>query len=429
MLKKNAERRKIYLVLGMIFLLTLLLNILTPIIADDFGYSLNLDKEHLRGLKDIINFQIVHYNYWGGRSVAHTLVQLFLYLPKWIFNVLNSLCYTILIYLIYKIAKQDRNDNYYLLGIIFFALYFLTPVFGQNILWLTGSCNYLWTTTIILFLINLYLTNRNDSPIYRIFIFFLGLISGWTNENSAVGLIVILSLLTFLEIKDNKKIKVWKISGLIGSAFGFIIMIAAPGNYIRSSGYSEDISLIYKLFQRFLACTVGIFKYLLPLIVCLGVILIIFKFQKRKINRNLYIFLIGSIFTIYSMVMSPTFPERAWFSIIVFLLIATMTLVFNLEIKARASKYLKFLTIIIVLLFIVDYQKLIIDINSLNKTWSYRIEYINEHKSDKEIVLSSYKTTNRKNPLYGQIDITNNPKEWPNTDMEKYFKVESIAAK
>ena len=106
MYKKLSVENKTCLNLILIFLIILVLNILTPIIADDFGYSLNLDKERLRGLKDIINFQIVHYNYWGGRSIAHTLVQIFLYLPKGIFNILNSFCFTYLIYLIYKICKN-----------------------------------------------------------------------------------------------------------------------------------------------------------------------------------------------------------------------------------------------------------------------------------------------------------------------------------
>ena len=100
--KKTINKTIIILII--IFFLFLILNILTPIIADDFGYALNLDKNHLRGIKDIINFQIVHYSTWGGRSVAHTIAQFFLMLPKWIFNICNSLCFTYLVYLIYSIV-------------------------------------------------------------------------------------------------------------------------------------------------------------------------------------------------------------------------------------------------------------------------------------------------------------------------------------
>lgn len=426
---KKIKENKIYIVLAIIFLFTLLLNALTPIIADDFGYSLNLDKEHLRGIKDIINFQIIHYQYWGGRSVAHTLVQFFLWLPKWVFNICNSLCFTLLIYLIYRIAKQDKKDNLYLLGIIFFALYFITPVFGQNILWLTGSCNYLWTTTIIVFIINLYLSKGNDMVIYKILIFFLGIVAGWTNENTAVGLIIVLTILTFLEQKKNKKFSSWRILGLIGSIIGFIIMIIAPGNYLRSDSYQEELSLIAKLFHRFLNCTVGIFKYLYPLLIFLVIIFIISIYKKKKINKIFYLFVIGSFFNVYSMVLSPTFPERAWFSTIVFILIATITLCFELNIKSRISKYLKATFILLFIIFLLDYSTLIIDIKKLHDTWKYRIDYIKKNSDKEEFVFDIYTTDNKKNPLYGQMDIAEDPKIWPNEDLERYFKIKSIRIK
>lgn len=108
-LETNKKLRESIIILILIFFLFLILNILTPIIADDFGYALNLDKNHLRGIKDIINFQIVHYNAWGGRSVAHTIAQFFLMLPKWIFNIFNSLCFTCLIYFIYSISKNKKR--------------------------------------------------------------------------------------------------------------------------------------------------------------------------------------------------------------------------------------------------------------------------------------------------------------------------------
>ena len=429
MRKNILAKKNTYLILVIIFLLMLVLNALTPIIADDFGYSLNLDKEHLHGIKDIINFQIVHYNYWGGRSVSHSLVQFFLLLPKFIFNIFNSLCYTILIYLIYNIAKGDQKDKPWLLLVPFFALYFFTPVFGQNTLWLTGSCNYLWTTTIILFLINQYLTIKNDNLYSKIFLFLLGMGAGWTNENTAFGLIIILGMIILFDFKKTKKIQVWQISGLIGSIIGFIIMIIAPGNYIRSNGYTENISLISKLFQRSINCTTQAFKYLLPFIICLTILIVIYKYRKKKLDKKVYIFTIGTVFTIYPMVLSPTFPRRAWFSSLIFLLIPIIALIFDLEIKKEKLSYFKIAMLAISLLFIIDYSILLLDVNALNKTWRYRKEYIEKNKNSEKIIVPKYQPTNRKNPLYGQLDITDNPNEWPNTDIEKYFKIKSIVTK
>lgn len=428
---KDKKITKLIIMLIIIFFLFLILNILTPIIADDFGYALNLDKNHLRGIKDIINFQIVHYNTWGGRSVAHTIVQLFLMLPKWVFNICNSFCFTYLVYLIYRISKNNKKDNPILILFIFLILYFITPVFGQNTLWLTGSANYLWTTTIVLFLISIFMgdLNVNNNTFFSCFTFLLGICAGWTNENTAFGLIVILSLLTIKDKIKTKKVSSWKITGVLGSILGFIIMILAPGNYIRKDGYVEEISFFEKLINRFINCTTGIFKYLLPLICALVVFLIIYKYKNKKINVNALIFLIGSIFTVYPMVLSPTFPERSWFSIIIFFLIGILILFNDLDFSKKVKKYFGVVIIIVLLSFSIDYCFLIKDISKLNEVWKERFVYINKHKEDSEILLSPYETKNRKNPLYGQLDISKNPHDWPNNTIENYFKVKSIGLK
>lgn len=424
--EKKFNMTKIILVI--IFFLFLVLNILTPIIADDFGYALNLDKNHLRGIKDIINFQIVHYNTWGGRTIAHTIAQFFLMLPKWIFNICNSFCFTYLVYLIYKISKNNKKDNPILILFIFLTLYFIVPVFGQDTLWLTGSANYLWTTTIVLFLINIIIGNlKLKNNIYSsCFVFLIGICAGWTNENTAFGLIVILTLLTVKEKIETKSISPLKITGIIGSILGFLIMILAPGNYIRKDGYVEDISFIEKIIRRFINCTTDMFKYLLPLICVLIIFLIIYKYKRKKININALIFLTGSVLTVYPMVLSPTFPERSWFSIIIFFLIGIIILFNDLDFSKRFKKYFGIITVVVLALFSIDYCFLIQDISNLNKVWKERTTYINNHKDDSKILLNSYETKNRKNPLYGQVDISKNPHVWPNNTIENYFKVKSI---
>lgn len=429
MLKKISSRNSIIIILIIIFILTLILNLLTPIIADDFGYSLNLDKKHLSGIKDIINFQIVHYKYWGGRSIAHTLVQLFLFFPKWVFNIFNSLCFTSLIYLIYKIIKNNKKDKPLFLLLIFLIIYFFVPAFGQNILWLTGSCNYLWTTTIIIFMLNISLYNNKSNMFLNIFLFFLGLISGWTNENTAFGLIIILLSIIISKRHKTKKTYFWQVTNLVGTIIGFTIMILAPGNYVRKDSYLENISFLEKIITRFISCTKGIFTYLLPLVVLLIILLIIYKLKKLKLTKTSIIFLIGTIFTIYPMILSPTFPKRAWFSSFIFLIISTLSLVYNLDIAKQKIKKIKVITFLIIIFFLIDYSYLVIDINKLNNTWKYRINYINNHKNSKEIIFTKYETKNRKNPQYEQLDIVKNPAEWPNNEMEKYFDIKSISIK
>lgn len=412
-----SKNKKLISILGIIFILMLILNFITPIIADDFGYALNLDGKHLRGLKDIINFQIVHYKWWGGRIIAHTLAQLFLMLPKYIFNICNSLCFTLLIYLIYKISNQ-KKENISLLLVIFFLIYFVTPVFGQNTLWLIGSCNYLWTTTIVLLLHSIYLkSKRDDSISFTILIFILGLIAGWTNENTGIASIIVLSLIVF----SNKNIKKWKIIGLIGHILGFIILIISPGNYVRSDAYSDNSSFIMTIINRFIDYSKYLIINLWPLLTIIIILLIIYLLTNKRVNKYFYYYLIGGIIAIYSMLLSPTFPDRAWFIVVVFLTISFIILLSELNCKNIIITIL----VIVSLIFISDYLVLFDDISKLNSEWKMRINYINKHNKD-NYRFEIYESRNKKNPSYGLTDLADSKEKWPSNDIERYFNKNSI---
>ena len=71
-------------------------NFLTPLLADDYSYGLNLANNKLTGIIDIYNYQIWHYFNWGGRTIAHTFAQTLLMFPNTIFNIVNSIIYTCL---------------------------------------------------------------------------------------------------------------------------------------------------------------------------------------------------------------------------------------------------------------------------------------------------------------------------------------------
>ena len=67
-----------------IMLLFLVFNIYTPLVADDYIYSFGMHS-----VGDILVSQYHHYFFWGGRSVAHFLVQFWLLIGKPFFNIAN----------------------------------------------------------------------------------------------------------------------------------------------------------------------------------------------------------------------------------------------------------------------------------------------------------------------------------------------------
>ena len=424
---KISDKNTIKIILFIIFMSMLVLNFLTPLIADDYSYAIGVTDRRISSIIDIVNYQVHHYFNWGGRTVAHSIAQFFLMFPKGIFNVFNSMIYTVLIYLIYKIAKVDnKKEKPYLLIGIHFILYFLTPVFGQTCIWLIGSCNYIWTTTIMLLLVYQYTNNKDkkNSIIRVILMLLLGIIAGWTNENTSFGLIVVLTSLLLVNKFNKEKNKPWQISGVLGNIIGFAIMILAPGNFIRSQRFVDNDFILIKWAKRFINCTTGFYEYCLPIIIALVILFTIYIYNRKKINSLVYVFILGAIFSVYPMVLSPEFPPRSWFGVIVFFTIAIMVFAHKLDDIHKIFKPIM-MDIIVVssVIFIADYLYLVKDINELRGVWNYRVQQIEESKDDSVIEFYEYVSNNSKNPNYQLADIGTEANGWPNEDISLYYGV------
>lgn len=428
----NKNQKKIFLVL--IFASMLILNFLTPLLADDYSYGLNLNGKRISSIIDIFDYQVWHYFNWGGRTIAHTLAQTFLILPKAIFNVLNSFIYTVLIYLIYLHGKLNRKNKEqpYILLLIHLLLWFMIPVFGQSCIWLIGSCNYLWTTVIILYFLWLYRKNSLSEKWYNLlFMFILGLLAGWTNENTSAGLIIILVFSFIINKVETRKFKLSKtrLFGIIGTLAGFIIMICAPGNYIRSAEFKDDTFIIIKIIKRAFDITNNLENIILPLLIVIIILISLKIYHKKKIEKEAYTFILGGFAAIYAMVLSPTFPKRAWTGAIIFFVIAIAILIYDLDTINRLYKFILVdFCIILSIIYIGQYINTARDINYLRHTWNDRIDIINESSKDKIFEFYKYETYNSKNPAYDLSDIGDNPEVWPNNSISKYYGINGIKA-
>ena len=383
---------------------------------------------------DIFDYQVWHYFNWGGRTVAHTLAQILLVFPKAVFNILNSFIYTALIYLIYLHGcfNKDNKDNSYMLLLIHLLLWFTIPVFGQSFIWLVGSCNYLWTTVIILYFLWLYRRNTLSEKWYNLlFMFILGLLAGWTNENTSAGLIAILVFSLIINKVETKKFELSKtrLFGIIGTLAGFIIMICAPGNYIRSAEFKDDTFIIIKIIKRTLDITNNLENIILPLLIVIIILISLKIYHKKKIEKETYTFILGGFAAIYAMVLSPTFPGRAWTGAIIFFVIAIVILVYDLDTINRLYKFILVdFCIILSIIYVSQYMDLARNINYLRNTWNYRVDVINESDKDKMFEFYKYETYNPRNPVYGLDDIGYDPNAWPNGSISKYYGIKGIKA-
>ena len=166
-------------VLFIIWTVMLILNMITPLIADDFFFSCRLyirpdgmlfPEGRLRGVLDILVSIKNSYVSHSGRVPVQFLVQSFTLLPETVFDLANSFAFVVLVAAIARLAVPavtDKNNAFALSAAFAALVLWQAPAFGQDYLWQTGAVNYLWTITVtVVFLTPFYnldvLTHSNQ---------------------------------------------------------------------------------------------------------------------------------------------------------------------------------------------------------------------------------------------------------------------------
>ena len=246
--------RKVLIIFACMFLFFYALNYLTPMsFGDDYLYSfvwqgkpmnvpLAEDAVRVSSWKALFVSQISHYCTWSGRAVSHTIAQLFLWFGKGTFNFANAFVSVLLIAEIYWCSFKGMVSCSFNSGMLFwafFAVWAFSPDFSHVFLWLTGSCNYLWTSVILLGFLLPYVRKYysfNEKILNNKWsmagMFFFGIVAGCTNENSVCWVLLVLFAFIYINRK-NSKTEFWMFTGVTGLAVGYLLMMLAPGNRVR----------------------------------------------------------------------------------------------------------------------------------------------------------------------------------------------------
>ena len=369
-MKKILNEKNI--ILFIIFISMLSLNYLYPYISDDYTYMYKYDNfERIKNISDIFFSMKDHYFLWGGRVLAHSLASVFLLLPKNIFNICNSIMYTIFIYLIYLIGRRNNKDNYNYLFIIHLLIWFINISFGEVTLWLTGSCNYLWTSVIILLFLYLFHKENKNVIIFSI----LGILAGMCNENFSLSIIFVCIL--FVIFNKNYRNKNNYI-GIIFLIIGYLFLFLAPGNFIRASaGVNNIITTTQKILYL-----IKVFSLLIIFILLLSYVL----YKKNKLKKDYLIYILGSIMCILFLVVAPTFSLRATIGTLIYNLIIIIDILFSFKFDLN-----KYIYLILGVIYLISYLYTLQDTYNLNKY----INNLNNFKN-KDVVINRYKRTTKR---------------------------------
>jgi len=439
-LKKTVKMSFFWIILILTSISIYQLNHYYPLFADDYPFSMHYGDPLIRiqSLYDIFQSQYLFYIDHSGRTIEHTIAQLLLFIDTPWRDVLHTLAFVSLICVIYLIGNRKKKHNPGLLFILFMLIWFFQADFSTTVLNITSGAVYMWGTLINLLFILPYCNYffgyaAKDSYIRILLFFFFGIIAGWTQENMAPTMIIVIATLMFLSKKETGKLAKWTVSGLIGAIIGCILLISAPGNFVR---YETDpaatvahtmplVNGIHNIIGGYITHAVGItFVYLASLAIYLSFSR---KENRKKVFQLSILFFGAALIATGGMVLSPIFPARAWFGIIVLMITAIGILYANLDFQVPFLRQGNMIVILFLFCtFALQYRKYSADLKQIHGTVTRRENIIEEQKNlgIQDIVLTEYITP--KTHFAAISDVIGDSTHWLYPVMMSYYGVESV---
>ena len=464
--------RKVIITFVCIFSTFYILNSLIPrAFGDDYLYAfvwqghsmfipLTEDAVRISSLKDIFVSQWSHYFTWSGRAVSHTIIQLFLWLGKPVFNICNAAVSVLLIMEIYWCAHKGVISTHFNAGTICciaFMLWAFTPGFSGVFLWISGACNYLWTAVFLLAFLLPYIRKYyafedklTENVFFAFLMFLMGVIAGWSNENSICWVIMLLLVFLFVN-RRRKEMESWMFTGLAGLITGYALLMFAPGNiarlHVELTNLNAEIGPFMSWFNTKLLgpkidilIAVFTFQFLLWYF-CLRSLFLLRK-EARNDNRIekesllVKVLLFASFCMTFFMLFSPLFLPRSSFPGTVQLVIAVVIL---LRVQGEYTtelikeKAIKFLCVISVLYTVVTVSATFYGFYDYHIQVKELLSYVQNSREAKEQVI----TVNALTPVSETLEnasglhilsfaMSEDENFWNNVAFSRYYGIKGI---
>ena len=445
-------RKQVFiLILGIALIMIYVYNLLTPYWSDDYIYA--FEARQASSLWDLIKQQYGEYLSNSGRIIGQFNIRLSLLGSKHIFNVINTGMFGALVLLMYgNIRRKKKYDILMLLFVLLF-LWRYTVDFGQTMLWICGSCNYLWGSVFILGFVTLcrHLLENTDKIKHPLLaatgVFFFGVLAGWCNENTSGGGLLLILLFAANDIwdrkkKGEKKIHPFMITAVAGMCCGILGMISAPGVRNRSETmsageYTGLVGLLSRIYKTTMTIRELFFELLILFIIVVTFLVLQQKLKEwKQIRRNESIlFFLSAAATAYVLAIIPTTADRAFFGAGVFLMIAVLQGIADIDVeKETVLKGVKYASAGILCLWLFfTYMDGLINVARIYREETERIEMIKADKADPNgdgIVIVPKLREEFATPFSnGHLsDMENDKNFWINTFYELYYDVGNITA-
>lgn len=431
-MKKISLCRKISIavVLLVIFFIMLFCNHFTLYCADDYNYKYNFKTgKMISSLTEIPESMAAHAISMNGRLFAHSIVQIFDFFPKSIFNLANALVFTLLIYSIYHISAGE-SVNCFLLILTFCMVWIFTPVFGQVFLWLDGSINYSWGSLFALIYINYFYSafihkRQHNTVFEKIFLIVLGFFVGGYLENISVATIFITASFTIIILFKKQRIGWQYVCAIIASVIGLILMAACPAELYKGA-HSFD-RYIFNL-----ESIINVLKLLfIPLLAFGFSVIILYSINPAFLKNNrvvsAFLFFASALVANFTMLLSRVYPLRCSLFVVLLMIVSLMILFDELwKTSYKSLVVCSFFTLNLITFYLGFYGCK--DILRTYELMSYNNSILEKEKgSDEQVKLIVVHPETKYSCIYDLKYIdTYDPQTYPNDYIAKYYNVPSV---
>lgn len=422
-----------------------LLNRMTIYTGDDYMYRFFFVKSRpeestrmLGGILEIPESLWNHYHNWNARIVAHAFVQFFMLFDKRIFDICNSFVFLIVGFLLLLHIEGDwKKWHPSWIAMIYMVMWFFFPHFGLSVLWLSGSCNYLWMCALQLWFL-FYFKSYTDDPEREKMVWWknigmmlLGFLCGWSNENSGGATILLGILFVGGWIWNKKRVPVWSISGILAACIGFLFLLLAPSSTSRIGSSLMESGVFLKRLREFCGFS---FRYLFLLcILLIGIAICLIRQQKDNWLKAImvpFFYCFSGAASVIVLIVSPVISGKSWLWAVCFMIIAIGLLLKNgIYQKYCSQRWVKIAVLLFCILASVRYAYAWKDLLRTHEEKNMQIEQLQEQKEKGKMDVSISLLTPSDN-LYNAVSRTPNldvdADAWFNQWMALYYQVDSI---
>lgn len=311
--------------MAVITIVAYVLNALTTLKPDDILYSLIPGQEQLPcdTLWDYVRTIPYFYCDTDGRFGNILLRFISSLLDKDFFNVLNTIITVAFLHLMVLLATGRRSVAMLALASLFVLT--LMPVPGETMLWMDGSCNYLWSITstlaVLYFLINY--KPRQHRWTTHVLAATAALVAGWMNESTTSG--TLLGIMAYYYL-NRKRFKGLAITVVVAYAVGVALDFGSPGfwhRFMTDSAVRGDISLMQMLTRRVVNTATKSAHFVTPAIAFVMIAVLVVRRRWRCLAENLVMWtMLGATLMIIALSITTSYRSYTAFAVLSFVMVA-----------------------------------------------------------------------------------------------------------